>query len=431
MKAEYQIADRRDSRALAAFLSGEGEALLPMLDLIEQAEMAVDELIDVAGRATIEAVLTLSARELAGPKHPGKRAGNAIGWHGQQDGVVSLAERKLRISKPRLRQKGKGKSVEIEIPAYAAMRTHSRIGGRMLDILMRGVSTRNYREVLPEMAETVGVSKSTISREFIEASGKALQELAERRFDDTDILIVYIDGIVFSGHHVIVAIGVDSEGHKHVLGLRDGASENATVCTALLEDLVERGVKPDRRRLFVIDGSKALRKAIDAVYGRENPVQRCRNHKRKNVLDYVPDSMKDTVKATMNAAYRLDSDQGMARLEELAKMLEVPHPSAAASLREGLPETFTVNRLGLPGALRRCLCTTNVIESPNSGIRRRTGRVTRWKDGSMVLRWVATALLETEKSFRRIMGCEQLWMLQSCLDSPVECKGVAQERKAG
>ena len=431
MKAEYQITDRRDSRALARFLSGEGQALLPMLKLIEQAEMAVDELIDVAGRATIEAVLTLSAQELAGPKHPGKKADGAIGWHGQQDGVVSLAERKLRISKPRLRRRGKVKSKEVEIPAYAAMRTHSRIGGRMLDILMRGVSTRNYGDVLPEMAETVGISKSTISRKSIEASEKVLQELMERRFDDTDILIVYIDGIVFSGHHVIVAIGVDSEGHKHMLGLRDGASENATVCTALLEDLVERGVKPDRRRLFVIDGSRALRKAIDAVYGQENPVQRCRNHKRKNVLDHVPDSMKETVKATMNAAYRLDSDKGMARLNELGKMLETLHPSAAGSLREGLAETFTVNRLGLPGSLRRCLCTTNVIESPNSGIRRRTGRVTRWTDGSMVLRWVASALTETEKSFRRIMGYEQLWMLKTHLDNPSESKAVARERKTG
>ena len=435
MNAEYQITDRKDSRALAQFLSGEGQALLPMLKLIEQAEMAVDELIDVAGRATIEAVLTLSAQELAGPKHSGKKTGGNIGWHGQQDGVVSLAERKLRVSKPRLRRKGEGKhqgkSKEVEIPAYAAMRTHSRIGGRMLDILMRGVSTRNYREILPEMAETVGVSKSTVSRKAIEDSEKALKELAERRFDDKDILIIYIDGIVFSGHHVIVAIGIDSEGHKHVLGLRDGASENATVCTALLEDLVERGVNPDRRRLFVIDGSKALRKAIDAVYGQENPVQRCRNHKRKNVLDHVPDSMKETVKATMNAAYRLDSDNGMARLEELAKMLELPHPSAAGSLREGLAETFTVNRLGLPGALRRCLCTTNVIESPNSGIRRRTGRVTRWTDGSMVLRWVASALIETEKSFRRIMGYEQLWMLKTHLDNPSESEAVARERKAG
>jgi transposase-like protein len=431
MKARYQIADRKDSRALAQFLSGEGQALLPMLELIEQAEMAVDELIDVAGRATIEAVLTLSAQELAGPKHPGKQTGGNIGWHGEQDGVVSLAERKVRISKPRLRQKGKGKSREVEIPAYAAMRTHSRIGGRMLDILMRGVSTRNYRAVLPEMAETVGVSKSQVSRKFVEASEKSLKELIERRFDDQEILIVYIDGIVFSAHHVIVAIGVDSEGYKHVLGLRDGASENATVCTALLEDLVERGVKPNRRRLFVIDGSKALRKAIDAVYGQENPVQRCRNHKRKNVLDHVPDSMKDTVKATMNAAYRLDCDKGMARLEELAKMLETLHPSAAGSLREGMAETFTVNRLGLPGALRRCLCTTNVIESPNSGIRRRTGRVSRWKDGSMLLRWVATALIETEKSFRRIMGRKQLWILETYLANPADSEEVAQERKVG
>jgi len=438
MKESYQIADRKDSRALARFLSNEGQALLPMLELIEQAEMAVDDLIDVAGRATIEAVLTLSAQEVAGPKHPGKRTDGDIGWHGEQAGVVSLAERKLRISKPRLRRKGKdrqgkhrGKSTEVEIPAYAAMQTHSRIGGRMLDILMRGVSTRNYGEVLPAMAETVGVSKSQVSREFVEASEKSLKALAERRFDDKDILIIYIDGIVFGGHHVIVAIGVDSEGHKHVLGLRDGASENATVCTSLLEDLVERGVQPDRRRLFVIDGSKALRKAIDAVYGTGNPVQRCRNHKRKNVLSHVPDSMKDTVKATMNAAYRLDSEKGIARLEELAKMLELPHPSAAASLREGLTETFTVNRLGLPGALRRCLCTTNVIESPNSGIRRRTGRVSRWQDGSMVLRWVASALIGMEKSFRRIMGYEQLWMLKSYLDDPAESEGVAQDRKAG
>ena len=185
MKAAYQITDRKDSRALADFLSGEGQVLLPMLDLIEQAEMAVDELIEVAGRATIEAVLTLSAQELAGPKHPGKRAG-AVVWYGQQDGVVSLAERKLRITKPRLRRQGKhaGKSKEVEIPAYAAMRTASRIGGRMLDILMRGVSTRNYGDVLPAMAETVGVSKSQVSREFIESSEKSLKALVERRFDD-------------------------------------------------------------------------------------------------------------------------------------------------------------------------------------------------------------------------------------------------------
>ena len=161
--------------------------------------------------------------------------GGTIGWHGEQNGVVSLAERKVRISKPRLRQKGKGESREVEIPAYAAMRTQSRIGGRMLDILMRGVSTRNYAQVLPEMAETVGVSKSQVSRTFVEASEKSLKELMERCFDEKDILIVYIDGIVFGTHHVIVAIGVDTEGQKHVLGLRDGASESARELLANIE----------------------------------------------------------------------------------------------------------------------------------------------------------------------------------------------------
>jgi transposase-like protein len=429
-KKDYQVVSRSDRRALAEFLSKEGQLLLPMLELIEQAEMAVDELIDVAGRATIEAVLTLSAQQLAGPKHPGRATGQ-IRWHGCQDGLVGLAERKLRVRKPRLRRKGRGTGGELEIPAYEAMRTNSRLGQRLLEILMHGVSTRHYRKVLPEMAETVGVSKSTVSREFVDASEKALKELAERHFDEKNILIVYLDGLVFGEQHVIAAIGVDSKGYKHVLGLRDGASENATVCKALLADLVERGVKPGRRRLFVIDGSKALRAAIDAVYGTDNPVQRCRNHKRKNVLDHVSDPMKDMVKATMNAAYRLEADQGMARLEKLAKMLEKEHPSAAASLREGLAETFTVNRLGLPAALRRCLCTTNVIESPHSGVRQRTGRVSRWRDGAMVLRWVATAWLSTEKSFRRIMGYQQLWMLAAYLDGPSETEKIAQQRKVG
>jgi len=429
-KKDYQVVSRSDRRALAEFLSKEGQLLLPMLELIEQAELAVDELIDVAGRATIEAVLTLSAQQLAGPKHPGKATGQ-IRWHGCQDGVVGLAERKLRVCKPRLRRKGRGAGGELEIPAYEAMQTNSRLGQRLLEILMHGVSTRHYRKVLPEMAETVGVSKSSVSREFVDASEKALKELAERRFDEQDLLIVYLDGLVFGEQHVIAAIGVDSKGYKHVLGLRDGASENATVCKALLADLVERGVKPGRRRLFVIDGSKALRAAIDAVYGKDNPVQRCRNHKRKNVMDHVSDPLKDTVKATMNAAYRLDADQGMARLEKLAKMLETEHPSAAASLREGLAETFTVNRLGLPATLRRCLCTTNVIESPHSGVRQRTGRVSRWRDGAMVLRWVATAWLSTEKSFRRIMGYQQLWMLAAHLDGPSETEKIAQQRKVG
>lgn len=421
---DYQIATKKDTRKLAQFLSKEGQALLPMLDLITQAEMAVDELIDVAGRATIEAVLLMSAEQLAGPPHPGK-PGGSVRRHGAQGGVVHLAERKLRVRRPRLRTKGKGVGGELDVPAYEAMRTNSRLGKRMLDILMHGVSTRNYAEVLPEMAKTVGVSKSSVSRESIQASEQALKELAERRFDDQDILIVYIDGLVFGPHHVLSAIGVDSGGYKHVLGIVCGAGENAAACKALLEDLVARGVKPGRRRLFVIDGSKALRAAVDAVYGSDNPVQRCRSHKIRNVTDNVPKHLKDQVKAAMRAAYRLEPAEGIARLEQQARWLDVEHPAAAASLREGLAETFTVNAIGLPAKLRRCLCTTNVIESPQSGVRMRTRRVTRWRDGAMALRWTSAAMLAAEKRFRRIMGYRQLWMLKAYLDEEESAATVA------
>jgi transposase-like protein len=236
---------------------------------------------------------------------------------------------------------------------------------------------------------------------------------------------------VFGSHHVLVAIGVDVEGRKHVLGVVEGASENAAAATRLLEDLVARGVKPGRRRLFVIDGSKALRVAIDAVYGASNPVQRCRKHKVRNVCDHLPKHLRDQTKAAMRAAYRLDAREGMARLRKQAEWLEGDYPSAAASLREGLEETFTVNALGLPPGLRRCLVTTNLIESPQSGVRQRTRRVTRWRDGTMVLRWAATALVETEKNFRKIMGYHQLWMLKSLLDEPCTNQDLATNRKVG
>jgi len=431
MKRSYQVASSKDSRELSGFLAREGQFLLPMLDLISQAEMAVDELIDVAGRATVEAILTLSAQEVAGPRHPGRKTDGEIRWHGRQKGVVCLAERKLRVDKPRLRRKSGGPGAEVDLPAYEAMQNNSRLAKRMLEILMQGVSTRTYHKVLPEMAETVGVAKSSVSREFIEASDEALRQIAERRFDQTDILIVYLDGLVFGQHHVLAALGVDAEGHKHVLGLTEGASENATACKVLLEDLVARGVKPSRRRLFVIDGSKALRSAIDAVYGRDNPVQRCRSHKIRNVLDQLPKEERDQAKATMRAAYRLKPAEGKARLEQLARWYERSWPAAAGSLREGLDETFTINAIGLPGKLRRCLATTNLIESPGSGVRLRTRRVCRWRDGAMVLRWAASAYLATEKGFRRIMGYQQLWMLRSYLDENQESATVAAQRKVG
>jgi len=313
------------------------------------------------------------------------------------------------------------------------MRDDARLGERMLDTLLQGVSTRSYRQIIPEMAQTVGVSKSAVSREAIEAGEAALKALCERRFEQVDLLVIYIDGQVFGEHHILTAVGVDAQGHKHVLGVREGASENAAVVKALLEDLVQRGVTPDRRRLFVIDGSKALRCGIDAVFGSHNPVQRCRKHKMANVIGHLPEDQHDQVRQSMKAAYRLDADDGMKKLRTLASWLEREHPSAASSLLEGLEETFTINRLDLPATLHRCLATTNLIESPQSGVRRRTRRVTNWQSGAMVQRWAAAAWLATEARFKRIMGYQQLWMLKARLDqSATDAQPeVVNQRKVG
>lgn len=414
MEKPYHIVSKDNTQELVKFLVKGGQALLPMVELIEQSKMAVDELIDILGRAQIEAVLRLSAEGVAGPPHPGKKGG-AIGWHGREEGTVCLKERKLRVKRPRLRKKGQGEEGEVPIPAYEVMRSDKKLGSRMLEILLRGVSTRQYRAVLPEMAETAGVSRSSVSREAMEASEEELRRLCERRLEGLDLLIIYLDGVVFGDHHVLVAVGVDAEGHKHVLGVAEGASENQAVAKGLLQDVVRRGVRTDRKYLLVIDGSRALRVAMDAVLGAGHPVQRCRHHKIENVMGYLPEHLKDQTKAAMSSAFRLPAREGMARLEKQAEWLEREYPSAAASLREGLAEMFTVSRLGLSPSLTRCLVSTNVIESPHSGVRLRTRRVCRWRDGKMVLRWAAAALLMTEQHFRKIMGYRDLWMLKAAL----------------
>src|SRR5436305_8624586 len=258
-----------------------------MMELIEHSRMVIDELIDVMGRASIEAVLELSAAQIAGPPQQGKARAADLGWHGTQAGRVYLKERQLKVNRPRLRNKGRGANKEVPVPAYQAMQQNSATGERMLEILLNGVSTR-YGKVIPEMADTVGVSRSTVSRETVEASEAALKKLLERRFDEIELLIIYIDAMHFgelnSEQCVLAAVGVDIEGRKHVLALREGATENAAAAKDLLQHLVEHGIDPARRRLFVIDGSKALRTAINAVFGAETPVQRSRNHKLRNVL---------------------------------------------------------------------------------------------------------------------------------------------------
>ena len=418
MRRNYHTIDKQGrvgERKLAEFLVRNGQGLLPMLELIEQSRLAIDELIVVMGRASVEAVLELSAREVAGVPQRGKAREAVLVWHGRQPGRVCLRERQLRVTKPRLRKKGRGENKEVSIPAYEAMRQNAATGQRMLGILLDGVSTRRYQRVIPEMADTVGVSRSTVSREAIEASEAVLKQLLERRFDDVDLLILYIDGMHFGEQCVLAAVGVDVEGRKHVLAIREGATENAEAAKDLLEHLVSQGVDPSRRRLFVIDGSKALRTAINAVFGAETPVQRCRNHKLRNVLGRLPREQQAQTASLMRAAWKLGEKEGMAKFRQMAGWLEHDYPDAARSLLEGLEECFTINRLDVPRSLHRCLATSNVVDNPHSGVRSRTRRVCRWRAG-MPARWSAAAFLETEKSYRRIMGHRDLWALKAILE---------------
>lgn len=417
MKRSYHTIDKQgkvSERKLAEFLFRNGQALLPMLELIEQSRLAIDELIGVMGRASLEAVLELSAQQVAGPPQQGKARQGDIVWHGTQPGRVRLKERQLKVNKPRLRKKGRGANKEVPVPAYEAMQQDA-TGERMLQILLNGVSTRRYRKVIPEMADTVGVSKSTVSRATIEASEAALKQLMERRFDEADLLIIYVDGMKFQDQCVLAAVGVDVQGRKHVLALREGATENAEAAKDLLQHLVDHGVDPKRRRLFVIDGSKALRAAINAVFGADTPVQRCRNHKLRNVLGRLPRQQQAQTASRMRAAWKMNQKDGMAKFRQIAGWLEHDYPDAAAALLEGLEECFTLNKLDIPASLHRCLATSNIVDNPHSGVRDRTRRVCRWQPG-MAARWSAAAFLEIEKSFRKIMGYRDLWALKAILD---------------
>lgn len=415
MSKTYQIVTRaaRESAAvIEQFCKANGQILLPIVNMIQSASQVVDGVVHEIGVKTLELILALSAEQVAGPHTPGKASGE-IRHYGSQRGRVQLADRKVRVKRPRLRHKTEG---EVAIPAYEALRKNQAVSQYMLGALMRGISTREYHEVLPEMAETVGVSRSTVSRQAIEASVEQLKQLQERRWDQVEILVIYIDGQRFAEHHILSAVGVDLEGHKHVLGIASGATENAAAVKQLLTGLRDRGLPTDRKYLFIIDGSKALRTAIEEVFGHEQEVQRCRNHKLENVMNELPKEQQEQTRRLMRAAFKLSSaEEGEKRLEQIARQLEYDYSSAARSLREGMKEMFTLQRLKIPAGLHKCLATTNLIESPHSGVRKRTRNVCRWRDADMAERWAASAWLLTEKHFRRIDGHQKLWTLAALL----------------
>jgi transposase-like protein len=266
------------------------------------------------------------------------------------------------------------------------------------------VSTRKYARVVHRSADELGISKSAVSRQFVKQSAQAWAELMSRDLSQIDFVAMYVDGIIVAKHHIIAAVGVDAQGTKHVLGLAPGSSENAKVVKDLLSGLAQRGIDLNVPRLWVIDGSKALRSGIEQLCGKDAKVQRCRIHKIRNVTERLPKDRAEQVRWLMKQAFKLDAARGKQRLKELAKDLKAQYPDAAGSVLEGLDEMFTITDLRITGELARCLATTNVIESPNSVVRRVSGRVTNYKDAEMALRWTAAGFIEAEKSFKKVRG---------------------------
>jgi transposase-like protein len=379
------------------------QAALPLLSMIGQAQLSIEDLLGRLSRQFVEQLLVMSAESVAGSKHPGRATGE-VRWHGRQGGVVNLGTSKLKVSRPRLR----GPAGELALPGYAALAGDGDLSRRIADVLTCNVSTRKYARVMYRCADEMGISRSAVSRHFVKDSAQALAKLMSRDFAKTDLVAIYVDGIIVARHHIIAAVGVDATGAKHMLGIAPGSSENAKVVKDLLASLAERGVDLNVARLWVIDGSKALRSAIDQLCGEAAQVQRCRIHKIRNVTERLPKAKAAQTRWVMIQALKDEPNAGIQKLKAHAKHLKAQHPDAAASLLEGLEELFTINRLGVTDELARCLATTNVIESPNSVVRRVSGRVTRYRDADMVTRWVAAGFLEAEKAFRRLRGYKSI-----------------------
>lgn len=365
------------------------------------------------GLAVATAMLEEEVERLCGPRYC-RGEGLASRW-GHGPGEAVLGGRKVALKRPRVRE---GKQ-EVPLATYQQFQEEDPLTERTMEQLLVGVSTRKYARSLEPVAPAVeesGTSKSAVSRRFVAKTEAQLEVTIGESLKDRQWAGLMVDGLHFHDHLVLILLGIDESGQKHVLGFREGTTENETVCRELLADAVARGVPADRSLLIVIDGGKGLRSAITNVFGRYALVQRCRVHKRRNVLEHLPEGARGQVRAAMNEAYKAkDYETALRLLQNLARTLEKKHPSAAASLREGMEETLTVTKLGLTGALAKTLETTNPIENLNGGVRRVGGRVKRCRDGRMALRWVVTAALEAARTFRRLKGHRDLPKLVAAL----------------
>lgn len=333
-------------------------------------------------------------------RHQSKRACYRAGYC---DGEVALAGRKVRVRRPRVTS---CTGQEVPLPSWQQLRDIEALDHQAVEQMLVGVSTRKYERSLLETPDTVdsrGASKSAVSRRFVEQTEKYVRSFLHRDLTDLKLCALLVDGLHVSDHTILVAMGIDLQGEKHVLGLAEGATENATACKQLLVGLEDRGLKFQHSFLAVIDGSKALRRAIRDIFGSRAIVQRCQEHKKRNVTEQLPDYLKNEVRARMHAAYCAQNETAAhAQLLLLLQVLDKDHPGAAASLREGLEETLAVKRLGLPFSLERALSTTNIIENLMGSIRNATQRVQHWRNGSMIVRWVAMALIDAEPGLRPI-----------------------------
>jgi putative transposase len=327
-----------------------------------------------------------------------------------------LGGRRVEIQRPRARSSA---GHELRLPSWQTWSSRDPLDERAFEQMVLGVSTRRYArslESLPEEVEVRGISKSAVSERFVNGTQRRLGELMGRDLSGLKLVALLIDGVHFAEHVVLAAVGIDVDGEKHPLGLREGATENAAACKALLEDLIERGLNPERTILVAIDGAKALRRAVLDTFGERALIQRCQAHKKRNVTDALPERMRASVRAVINQAYATrDPKRARRLLENLAHKLESAHPGAAASLREGLDETLTVMALHLSEGLERVLSSTNLIENLFSRVREIARRVKRWQGGTMILRWTAAGVLEAERYFRKVAGYRALPRLAAVL----------------
>ncbi|HEY6291804.1 MAG TPA: IS256 family transposase [Terriglobia bacterium] len=368
-----------------------------------------------AGLACVDEVLEKERVALCGARYEHLADRQAL-RAGHVASSLVLGGRRVSVARPRARSvEGR----ELRLPSWREWSARDPLDERALEQMVLGVSTRGYArslEPLPEAVIVRGVSKSAVSERFVYGTERKLAELMSRNLRQIHVVALLIDGVHFGEHVVLAAVGVDAQGDKHVLGLREGATENAAAVRALLADLVERGLDSSRAMLIVIDGAKALHKAVVEVLGAHALIQRCREHKKRNVTDALPERLRGSIRSAMNQAYAMrDAKRARRLLEGLARRLEHQHPGAAASLREGLEETLTVMGLGLPENLERVLSSTNLIENLFGRVREIGRRVKRWQNGTMVLRWTAAGVLEAERGFRKLVCYRAMPILVAAL----------------